>query len=88
MALLNGKLQDPGDALYIASINASGTTIPVNLDLRQVIKGLLTNIKHKLDTQGVGNGTVSGCTVVTDLRLNKYVTKVLPTRITFQGELP
>ncbi len=88
MVALNDKLQQLGAAGYIASVNATGTTIPANLDLPQVIKGLLTNIKHKLDTQGVGNGTVSGCTMVTDLRLNKYVTRVLPTRITFQGELP
>ncbi|MHC9539090.1 MAG: hypothetical protein AB9903_06180 [Vulcanimicrobiota bacterium] len=74
---------------YINAINSAGDTlIPPSAKLDKIIKGLLKHLRHNLDVVGPGNGEISGFTVMTDLRLNKYITNARPTRITFQGELP
>jgi len=76
------------DYRLFISDNGKATTIPQSTKIKKVIQGLLRHLKHNLDIMGPGSGTLSGFTVVTDLRLNKYITNVRPTRITFQGELP
>lgn len=72
---------------YKAELNKL-TTIPAGTDIELAIKGLFRHLLHNLDVMGTGNGEISGFTVMTDLRLNKYITNARPTRITFQGELP
>jgi hypothetical protein len=92
MTELYNQIQSEGGQGFILSVTGTaGTGTPVDpkdLDIMKIIKGLLKHLKHNLDIMGPGNGTLSGFTVVTDLRLNKYITNVRPTRITFQGELP
>ncbi len=92
MSELYARIQSMGAADFLKSItgtNGHGAPVdPTNLDLGKIITGLFSHIKHNLDTVGPGNGVISGYSVITDLRLNKYITNARPTRITFQGELP
>ncbi|MDQ7823660.1 MAG: hypothetical protein RDV48_12745 [Candidatus Eremiobacteraeota bacterium] len=86
MTAMAQRLQQDGFGGYLSSYSGA-TTIPAEVNLQKVIRGLLLNILHKLDRHPE-NASGSGYHAVTELKLNKYVTNVYPTKIVFQGELP
>jgi hypothetical protein len=76
-----------------------GAKTPLNENTVAYLKTLLLSLKDKIAAEQAAHpsatntpaaapaGATSG-TVTTDFSLNKYLTRVLPTQITFQGELP
>lgn len=98
MTDLWNKISANGANSYMIGINNSiGSSIPNKYDLTGCLSGLFNSIIDKIDKSGAGNpaptpsaspGEGEPTMVTTDLTLNKYITNVLPTRVTFQGEVP
>lgn len=71
--------------------NMTGPQIPISqkaiyyMSMRDCFANVVQNV---VDSPATSQPGQQDQMVVTDLTLNKYLTKILPTRVTFQGEMP